>query len=65
MAFEQLAEQDRVMFGKRLLEQFERVAPFERDGIHVRFELRPTGEAVLPGDHELGLAQGERGVANV
>ncbi len=59
MTFEQLAEPGRVVLGKRPLEQLERVAGFQSDGIHLFFQFRPTGEAVLAGNHQLGVAQDE------
>ena len=64
MTFEQLAEQGRVMFCKCLLEQFDRVIRLEGDGIHMLLQLGPTGEAVLGGGHDLGVAQREMGSAD-
>ena len=52
-------EQCGVVCLKCLLQQFNRVARFEQDGLDVFLELRPTGEAVFAGDYELCVVKAE------
>ena len=40
---------------KRFLEEVHGVASLQPDGLDLFFELRPTGEAVFPGDHKLRI----------
>ncbi|MBI4531091.1 MAG: hypothetical protein HY709_06165 [Candidatus Latescibacteria bacterium] len=48
-----------------LLQLFLRHASLNLGGLDKVFEFRPTGKAVLPGDHQLGITQGQSGGTNV